>query len=91
MQRRQAQKASAAEAPTDDPVEGSGSKRTKVEAPLPSSTPAGRSYFLMKSEADVFSIDDLASRSNQTEPWDGETLIIFAKKSIPRPTEPTNF
>jgi predicted RNA-binding protein with PUA-like domain len=25
----------------------------------------------MKSEADVFSIDDLASRPQQTEPWDG--------------------
>lgn len=25
----------------------------------------------MKSEADVFSIDDLASRPHQTEPWDG--------------------
>jgi predicted RNA-binding protein with PUA-like domain len=25
----------------------------------------------MKSEADVFSIDDLSERPNQTEPWDG--------------------
>jgi predicted RNA-binding protein with PUA-like domain len=25
----------------------------------------------MKSEADVFSIDDLSDRPNQTEPWDG--------------------
>ncbi len=28
-------------------------------------------YWLMKSEPDVFSIDDLASRPDQTEPWDG--------------------
>jgi predicted RNA-binding protein with PUA-like domain len=29
------------------------------------------SYWLMKSEPDVFSIDDLASRPNRTERWDG--------------------
>lgn len=29
-------------------------------------------YYLMKSEAEVFSIDDLANCKNQTEPWDGE-------------------
>ena len=28
-------------------------------------------YWLMKSEPDAFSIDDLASRPKQTEPWDG--------------------
>lgn len=28
-------------------------------------------YYLMKSEVDVFSIDDLAKREDQTEPWDG--------------------
>src|SRR5690606_27652676 len=28
-------------------------------------------YWLMKSEPDVFSIDDLKNRPNQTEPWDG--------------------
>lgn len=28
-------------------------------------------YWLMKSEPDSFSIDDLASRPRQTEPWDG--------------------
>jgi predicted RNA-binding protein with PUA-like domain len=28
-------------------------------------------YWLMKSEPDVFSIDDLASRPKQTEPWNG--------------------
>jgi predicted RNA-binding protein with PUA-like domain len=28
-------------------------------------------YWLIKSEPDVFSIDDLASRPGQTEPWDG--------------------
>lgn len=28
-------------------------------------------YWLMKSEPDVFSIDDLAARPAQTEPWDG--------------------
>ena len=31
----------------------------------------GTQYFLMKSEPDVFSVDDLAARPNQTEPWDG--------------------
>lgn len=28
-------------------------------------------YWLMKSEPDAFSIDDLAARPKQTEPWDG--------------------
>ncbi|MBC3765880.1 EVE domain-containing protein [Neptunicella marina] len=28
-------------------------------------------YWLFKSEPDAFSIDDLANRPNQTEPWDG--------------------
>ena len=28
-------------------------------------------YWLMKSEPDVFSIDDLAARPGQREPWDG--------------------
>ena len=28
-------------------------------------------YWLMKSEPNEFSIDDLAARSNRTEPWDG--------------------
>lgn len=28
-------------------------------------------FFLMKSEPDVFGIDDLAARPGQTEPWDG--------------------
>lgn len=28
-------------------------------------------YWLMKSEPNEFSIDDLAARSNSTEPWDG--------------------
>ena len=31
----------------------------------------GIGYYLMKSEADVFSIDDLAERDQQIEPWDG--------------------
>ena len=29
------------------------------------------SYWLMKSEPDAFSLDDLKSRPKQTEPWDG--------------------
>ncbi|MBW6509062.1 MAG: EVE domain-containing protein [Desulfuromonadales bacterium] len=29
------------------------------------------SYWLMKSEPEAFSIDDLQARPNQTEPWDG--------------------
>ncbi|MCG6897358.1 MAG: EVE domain-containing protein [Thiocapsa sp.] len=28
-------------------------------------------YWLMKSEPDAFSLDDLAARPDQTEPWDG--------------------
>lgn len=28
-------------------------------------------YWIMKSEPDTFSIDDLAARPNQTEPWNG--------------------
>ena len=31
----------------------------------------GPAYFLMKSEPDVFSIDDLAKMPDQTEHWDG--------------------
>lgn len=30
-----------------------------------------KQYWLMKSEPDVFGIDDLIKRKNQTEPWDG--------------------
>lgn len=30
-----------------------------------------KKYWLFKSEPDCFSIDDLADRPNQTEPWDG--------------------
>lgn len=30
-----------------------------------------KKYWLMKSEPDVFSIDDLKNRKNQTEHWDG--------------------
>ncbi|MBK1719409.1 EVE domain-containing protein [Thiocystis violacea] len=30
-----------------------------------------RRYWLMKSEPDTFGTEDLASRPNQTEPWDG--------------------
>ena len=60
-------------APSDapGPDEASGSnKRTKVvEAPTIS---AEKAYYLMKSEADVFSIDDLASMTNQTDHWDCE-------------------
>lgn len=32
---------------------------------------AANAFYLMKSEVDVFSIDDLKSREKQTEPWDG--------------------
>lgn len=30
-----------------------------------------RDYYLMKSEPNVFSIDDLENRKEQIEPWDG--------------------
>ncbi|MGF1453336.1 MAG: EVE domain-containing protein [Opitutales bacterium] len=30
-----------------------------------------KNYWLMKSEPDVFSLEDLRQRPNQTEPWDG--------------------
>lgn len=33
----------------------------------------GPSFYLMKSEPDSFSIDDLEGRKDQTEPWDGES------------------
>ncbi|KAI3423961.1 hypothetical protein D9Q98_009795 [Chlorella vulgaris] len=33
--------------------------------------PGQPSYYLMKSEPDVFGIDDLQQRPGQTEPWDG--------------------
>ena len=39
-----------------------------AEVPKEASAPG---LYLLKSEPDEFSIDDLASRPNQTEPWDG--------------------
>jgi predicted RNA-binding protein with PUA-like domain len=60
MQKRQAEKAAAA---TD------AAKRKKVSSATTASSE--KSYYLMKSEADVFSIDDLSQRPHQTEPWDG--------------------
>ena len=39
-----------------------------AKAPKEASPPG---LYLLKSEPDEFSIDDLASRPNQTEPWDG--------------------
>ena len=30
-----------------------------------------KTYWLMKTEPDTFSFDDLVSRKNMTEPWDG--------------------
>jgi predicted RNA-binding protein with PUA-like domain len=60
LQKRQAEKKASSDATATN-------KRTKVTA---SSSPQ-KSYYLMKSEADVFSIDDLSQRPNQTEPWDG--------------------
>jgi len=47
-------------------------KAASDHAPTEPKSP--KSYFLIKSEADVFSIDDLASRPEQTEPWDGECV-----------------
>ena len=41
--------------------------------PAPAKKPpaAPSNFWLMKSEPDTFSIDDLARRPKQTEPWDG--------------------
>ena len=36
-------------------------------------------YWLFKTEPDAFSIDDLASRPDQTEPWDGVRNYQAAK------------
>ena len=33
---------------------------------------AGQQFFLVKSEPNVFSIDDLAGKPDSTEAWDGE-------------------
>lgn len=43
----------------------SASKKSK------SASAKARQYWLMKSEPDVFSIEDLRRRPQQTEPWDG--------------------
>ena len=43
---------------------------TKSRTPAEAKTSAP-SYYLLKSEPDEFSIRDLASRPDQTEPWDG--------------------
>ncbi len=54
-----------------------GSGGTAAAAAAAAAAPAqdggerAQQFFLMKSEPDVFSIDDLAARPNQTEPWDG--------------------
>lgn len=58
---------------------GGGGKTGAGGAPAAAAAPAaaqgagqrGQQFFLMKSEPDVFSIDDLAARPQQTEPWDG--------------------
>lgn len=58
-------------------------------------------YWLMKSEPDVFSVDDLAARPKKTEPWDGVRnyqarnfmrddmkrgdLVFFYHSSCPQP------
>lgn len=58
-------------------------------------------YWLMKSEPDAFSVDDLAARPNKTEPWNGVRnyqarnfmrddmkrgdLIFFYHSSCPQP------
>lgn len=63
--KRQAEKAVGA---TASPT--AAAKRTKVTTTIAAAS-AGKCYYLMKSEADVFSIDDLSQRPNQTEPWDG--------------------
>lgn len=60
----------------DDELKSSLSQKRRVSgttAPPPptTTTTTTSSYFLMKSEADVFSIDDLAQCKDQTEPWDG--------------------
>ena len=36
-----------------------------------SNTESAMGYWLMKSEPDTFSIDDLSNRPKQTEAWDG--------------------
>lgn len=38
---------------------------------MPAPKPASQNYWLMKSEPDTFSIDDLRQRPKKTEAWDG--------------------
>lgn len=40
----------------------------------------------MKSEPDVFSIDDLASRPDATEPWDGKLMCLEFELLSPSPS-----
>ncbi len=53
--------------------QGGGQPAAADSAAAPAELPANGapSYWLMKSEPDVFSIDDLADKPEQTEHWDG--------------------
>ncbi|KAL4448625.1 hypothetical protein ABPG75_005844 [Micractinium tetrahymenae] len=48
-----------------------GAAAAAAHAAAEPSPSGGPSYWLMKSEPDVFSIDDLAAKPDQTEHWDG--------------------
>ncbi len=41
-------------------------------------------YWLFKTEPDAFSIDDLANRPEQTEPWDGVRNVTVHQGPIDR-------
>ena len=47
------------------------SKKQKVESE------EKKQYWLLKSEADCFTIDNLSNKENQTESWDGLDIIIY--------------
>ena len=53
---------------------------TALTTPATKRPKTERGYYLMKSEADVFSIDDLAARMNQTEPWDGTLYYLIVEE-----------
>lgn len=73
---------------------GGGGKTGAGGAPAAAAAPAaaqgagqrGQQFFLMKSEPDVFSIDDLAARPQQTEPWDGAPacFVLFFRVASTR-------
>lgn len=72
-QNKRGKKSSPAKAASDAEQGAAAQQPAAAAAAAGSSGAQQRQFFLMKSEPDVFSIDDLGNKPNQTEAWDGET------------------